>query len=95
MGLSTGFDIVHLAPERADDDGLQIARASTELDASSRAELRYELPLGDALYLALGVLADFPWQRTHFDVVQDGTLKHLATPWRVQPGIAITLGALP
>lgn len=95
LGLSTGFDIVSLDPDRSDDPALTLQRDSIELSAASRAELRYELPLSQALYLAFSALVDVPWRATRFDVEQAGTLKHLATPWRVQPGVAITLGATP
>jgi hypothetical protein len=95
LSLSTGFDIEHLSPERAADSELMLASASTELTPTSRAELRYELALSRSLYLALSALIDVPWTAAHYDVEQDGTLKHLATPWRVQPGAVITLGATP
>jgi len=95
FGLSTGVDIEQLSPERTADSELMLARASTELTPTSRAELRYELALSRSLYLALSALIDVPWTAAHYDVQQDGTLKHLATPWRVQPGAVITLGATP
>jgi hypothetical protein len=95
VALSTGFDLVHLAPERAADASLTLMRDSTELTPVSRAELRYELALSRAFYVAFSALLDVPWTATHYDVAQGGTLKHLATPWRVQPGAAITLGATP
>lgn len=98
VALSTGVDVVHLAPERVADSELMLASASTELTASSRAELRYEMRLGGtrgSLYLAFSALVDVPWAATHYDVAEGGTLKHLATPWRAQPGAAITLGAMP
>jgi len=95
LALSTGVDIEQLSPERAADQELMLASSSTALTPTSRAELRYEIALGSALYLALSALVDVPWTAAHYDVQQDGTLKHLATPWRAQPGAVITLGAMP
>jgi hypothetical protein len=95
LGLSTGLDVSHLDPVSAGDSGLALADATTELVPSSRAELRYELELSDAFWLALGALIDVPWQATRYEVIEAGTRKRLAKPWAVQPGLALTLGVTP
>lgn len=95
FGLSTGFDVVHLDPESVSDGELKLVANSTVLVASSRAEIRYELHVGNAWWLAISALADVPWTTTRYDVQQAGTLQHLATPWPIQPGLALTLGLAP
>jgi len=95
LGLATGFDIVHLDPQSAGESALRLVENSTELVPASRAELRYELYFGKVLWLAFSALADLPWKTTHYDVVESGTTQHLATPWRVQPGLALTIGLSP
>ena len=95
LGLSTGLDVSRLDPVSAGDSGLLLADASTELIPSSRAELRYELPLTTAFWLALGILIDVPWQATRYELIEAGTRKSLAKPWAVQPGLALTLGVTP
>jgi hypothetical protein len=95
VGLSTGFDLVHLDPDDASSDALTLTDPSTEFVPASRLELRYELPLGAHGWLALSALADLTWRTIHYDVVQGGTVRHLATPWRVQPGLALSFGVTP
>lgn len=95
LGLATGFDISHLDPRSAGDGGLMLADASTELVPVSRAELRQELALGAAFWLALAAVIDVPWKATRYDVIEAGARKTLARPWAVQPGLALTLGVTP
>jgi hypothetical protein len=95
LGLSTGFDLVHLDPEQASDDALSLTKNSMDLVPATRFELRYELALGSSACLGLSAFADAAWTATHYDVVENGTITHLATPWRVQPGVALSVGWLP
>jgi hypothetical protein len=95
VGLGVGLDASHLDPVSAGDSGLALAEASTELVPSSRAELRYELPLGEPFWLALAALIDVPWKSTRYELIEAGTRRRLATPWTVQPGLALTLGVTP
>jgi hypothetical protein len=95
LGLATGFDISHLAPRSAGDSGLTLAHASTELVPASRAELRQELALGAAFWLAFAASIDVPWKATRYDVIEGGVRKTLAKPSAVQPGTAVILGVTP
>jgi hypothetical protein len=95
LGLATGFDVSHLAPRSAGDSGLMLAHSSTELIPASRAELRQELALGGAFWLAFAAMIDVPWKATRYDVIEAGASKTLAKPAAVQPGLALTLGVTP
>jgi hypothetical protein len=90
VGLLTGFDLVHLQPDELRDEDLVLAEASTELVPSSRAEVRYEIALSRGLWLGLSALVDVPWTATHYEVVRAGTRQRIASPWALQPGIALT-----
>jgi hypothetical protein len=94
VGVSTGFDVVYLDPQSA-GESLRLLDDSTELVAVSRVELRYEPRFGETFWLAISALADLPWTVTHYDVIRSGSREHLATAWRIAPGVALSIGVTP
>jgi hypothetical protein len=56
-----------------------------------RAELRYELAFAP-LTLAAAAFTDIACQKTHYDVIEGGTVHRVATLNTLRPGGALALG---
>jgi hypothetical protein len=94
LGLSGGADLIGMSPDRATGTSLDLAADSTSVAPVMRLEGRYEVTFGSFRATA-GILADVSLVDTHYDVRQGGEQSRIAAPWRVRPGVALTLGWCP
>jgi hypothetical protein len=90
LELGAGADLVHIAPRA----GTGNVAATLSADRFSWA---YAVQIGLALTgeagphvaVSTALLADIGLDAKHYDVVVDGALARVATPWRVRPGVRL------
>ncbi|MFT3922020.1 MAG: hypothetical protein QM778_05765 [Myxococcales bacterium] len=91
LGLSTGADLMHIAPDHARDGGWSLAKAGLDSVPILRCELRFERTAARFL-LAFSAYGDTSLIANSYQVRDGGKVRQVASPWRVTPGLAFTLG---
>jgi hypothetical protein len=91
LGLSAGADLMHIAPDHARDQGWSLAKAGLDSVPIVRSELRYERTAARVL-LVFSAYGDTALLANSFEVRDGGKVRQVASPWRVTPGLAFTLG---
>jgi hypothetical protein len=90
-GLLAGVDLLAIAPKKASDPAWSLAKKGVDSVPVLRAELNYEWQFG-ALYLGLSAYADLALIDSHYEVQDGASVRRVAHPWRVAPGLALRLG---
>jgi hypothetical protein len=91
LGLGTGAELVFVEPERAAESDVRLESAGSYVVPLLRPELRYELALS-SVRLCAAAVTDVLLADTHYDLLENGRQRRLATPWRVRPGALLGLG---
>lgn len=90
LTLGGGIDVAHFDPGASRDPAVTPSDPHTHVTPVLRAELRYELAFEPVLLTAAALL-DVACQRTHYDVIDGGSVHRAATLNTVRPGGAIAL----
>lgn len=91
LAVAGGVDLVHIDPESVHDASWKLAKERTDAIAMLRAELRFER-LFSAFLLGIAATMDVALSQNHYTVRDGEELSHVAKPWRVTPGLALSLG---
>jgi hypothetical protein len=91
FGASAGSDFTKTSPKATADPNLVLAEESSAAVPMIRLEGRYELSLG-ALFATAGLFGDVSLADTQYDVIDASGQHHVAAPWGIRPGGALTLG---
>jgi hypothetical protein len=91
IGVLGGADFRTIAPVASTDPSLQLEATSRSAVPVVRLEARYELSVG-MFRATAGLFADASLSDTSYDVRNASGEHAIATPWRVSPGAAITMG---
>jgi hypothetical protein len=91
LGLGAGLDFSRIAPEVTEDSSLTLTGDARAAVPVVRLDARYELTIG-AFRASAGLFTDASLADTHYDVRRSGREERIAAPWRVRPGLGLTLG---
>jgi hypothetical protein len=91
LTLGGGIDVARFDPGAARAPDITPSAPHTHLAPVVRAELRYELSF-DPLFVAAAALLDVACQKTHYDVIEGGTVQRVASLNTWRPGGALALG---
>ncbi len=93
--IGAGADVIRVKPGLGLDAAVTPAAGSTHLVPVVRAALRYEQG-GEQWRIALEIFADAFVFDTHYDLqVAGGSTERIATPWPVEPGVALVVAWCP
>lgn len=90
-GVAVGLDLLHVSPQRARDPSWALAKRRIDVVPMLRAELRYERRFS-VLCLSAAAYADVVLVDSQFEVREGERTRRVAHPWRVSPGLALSLG---
>lgn len=91
LGVAAGADLIHVEPEAAHEAGWMLAKQHTDTLPMLRAELRFERQLS-RLLLSVASYLDVALAKNHYDVREDDSVRRVAKPWPVTPGLALSMG---
>ena len=91
FAVGGGVDIAQLEAGAPHLPEVAPAGAHSEWVPALRGEFRYEAT-SRPLFFAAAAFADFSLSDTHYDLLDNGVRRTLATPWRLRPGAALMFG---
>jgi hypothetical protein len=91
LALGGGIDVAHFEPGAPQAPDVTPADPHTHVAPILRAELRYELALAP-LTLSAAAFTDIACEKTHYDVLEDGSVHRVASLNTLRPGGALALG---
>jgi hypothetical protein len=91
LAVGGGIDVAHFDPGLARVPDVTPSAPHTEVVPVLRAELRYELALAP-LTLGAAAFTDIACEKTHYDVIESGSVRRVASLDTLRPGGALTLG---
>jgi hypothetical protein len=90
-GVAAGVDLLAIQPKEARDPSWSLAQKGVDAVPMLRAELGYERAFG-ALLLGLSAYADVALIDSRYEVREGSSVRRVAHPWRVMPGLSLRLG---
>lgn len=91
FALAAGVDSVSLEPGTPRVVDVTPAGSRTSVAPFLRPELRYEIAKGSLLF-GFAAFSDVSLRNTHYDLIESGGRRVLATPWIIRPGATLALG---